>query len=224
MTAPADDDVLVSGYLDRLARATADLPPDRREELLASIAEHLDAARDPADPLAVRRALDRLGPAEVVAASAGAPSAPGAPPSRPWWELAAVLLLTLGSLAAPLVGWLAGVVLLWMSRLWTTGEKVLGTLVLPGGLATALIGGAVAVGVPSSSTTCSSGGTFDSGTGQFVQGPLECVSSGPPGWLRALLLLALLAVVVSPVVVAVVLYRRAAARAAAGGAGPRRAR
>jgi hypothetical protein len=35
------------------------------------------------------------------------------------------------------VGWLAGLVLLWSSRAWTTRDKWIGTLVIPGGLATA---------------------------------------------------------------------------------------
>jgi hypothetical protein len=34
----------------------------------------------------------------------------------------------------PLV-WPVGVVLLWMSRVWTTGAKLAGTFLLPGGLA-----------------------------------------------------------------------------------------
>lgn len=35
----------------------------------------------------------------------------------------------------PVVGWLAGVALLWSSTAWTTKEKLLGTFVLPGGYA-----------------------------------------------------------------------------------------
>lgn len=50
-------------------------------------------------------------------------------------ELCAVLFLTLGSLVLWVFGWLIGVALLWSSRWWTRGEKVLGTLVVPGGLA-----------------------------------------------------------------------------------------
>jgi hypothetical protein len=33
------------------------------------------------------------------------------------------------------IGWLVGVVKLWDSRAWTVGEKLLGTFVIPGGLA-----------------------------------------------------------------------------------------
>jgi hypothetical protein len=39
-----------------------------------------------------------------------------------------------GRIALPGIGWLAGVVLLWLSKIWTVRAKLLGTLVLPGGL------------------------------------------------------------------------------------------
>ncbi|HEY5195981.1 MAG TPA: hypothetical protein VIJ51_03025 [Solirubrobacteraceae bacterium] len=39
------------------------------------------------------------------------------------------------------MGWLVGLVLLWSSRLWTTREKLFGTLIVPGGIATALLTG-----------------------------------------------------------------------------------
>ncbi|MFP5068961.1 hypothetical protein ACLFMI_04750 [Pseudonocardia nantongensis] len=42
-----------------------------------------------------------------------------------------VLMLMLGGFVLPVLGWLAGVVMLWTGRAWTTGEKWLGTLVWP---------------------------------------------------------------------------------------------
>jgi hypothetical protein len=45
----------------------------------------------------------------------------------------ALVLLTLGSLVS-WVGWVGGVLLLWASDRWTRRDKLLGTLVLPGGL------------------------------------------------------------------------------------------
>lgn len=61
-----------------------------------------------------------------------------------------VLMLMLGGFLLPVVGWLAGVVMLWTGQAWTVGEKWLGTLVwpavvvVPGGLLLAgvLLGGA----------------------------------------------------------------------------------
>ena len=56
------------------------------------------------------------------------------PPRIPSGDLLAVVGLVIGSLVLPVVGWLVGLVLLWRSRSWTTPEKLLGTLVWPGGL------------------------------------------------------------------------------------------
>ena len=53
-------------------------------------------------------------------------------------EILAVCLLLIGGALVPAIGWLAGVALLWASRAWTIGDKLLGTLVVPGGLAPAL--------------------------------------------------------------------------------------
>jgi hypothetical protein len=49
-----------------------------------------------------------------------------------------VILLPLGGFAFG-VGWLVGLVLWWSSRLWTTREKLIGTLIVTGGIATALL-------------------------------------------------------------------------------------
>ena len=57
---------------------------------------------------------------------------------RSWREWAAVILLPLFGGFAFGVGWLVGLVLLWSSRLWTTRDKLIGTLIVPGGIATAL--------------------------------------------------------------------------------------
>src|SRR5215475_2564326 len=48
-----------------------------------------------------------------------------APPRSGWLEIMAVVGLFLV--------WPAGVVLLWRSKVWSTGEKLIGTLVPPGG-------------------------------------------------------------------------------------------
>lgn len=199
------DQALVRGYLDRLERAAASLPTDRREELRSSISEHLDAAQaaEAGDPSVVRRTLDQLGPPEEVAAAAGA--APSAPRSTTR-ELAAVLLLTAGSLVAPFAGWLAGVVLLWTSQLWNIKEKVLGTLVWPGGYASVLL---LLTWVGATETCTSSGETAPDGTATMTE---VCTTEGflLPAYLGPPVAAGLL---VLPVVVAVLLYRRATRRA-----------
>jgi hypothetical protein len=53
---------LVDGYLQRLAAATADLPPDVRDDLLTDVRTHLlEAQERAASDVEVRAALDRLG-------------------------------------------------------------------------------------------------------------------------------------------------------------------
>jgi hypothetical protein len=45
-------------------------------------------------------------------------------------------------------GWLVGVVLLWNSSVWTTRDKILATLIWPGGLAATFLFGGLAFMVP----------------------------------------------------------------------------
>ncbi len=220
MTTPSVD-TLVEDYLGRLRRAAQALPPDRRDELVEGIAEHLQAARAAgatADEAAVRTLLDRLGePEEIVAAARddGEPPAygygpgPDAPtftrPPSTGLELAAVLLLTVGSFV-PVVGWLLGVALLWSSGRWSWREKLLGTLVVPGGPGSVLIFGLIAGG-----RTCSSSiATTPDGT--VISQAESCGGfSFPPAVGIVLLLVSL----IGPFVVASILYSRARARAAA---------
>lgn len=214
-------DELVGDYLARLEEAARDLPAGRRTELLDEIREHIDAGRETgaaSDEAAVRTMLDRLGEPEDIAAAAlaedagwqpaaaGAPPAPvGVPsPSGTGLELAAVLLLTVGSII-PVVGWAVGVVLLWASRLWRTWEKVLGTLVVPGGPGLFFWFGIV-FGV----RTCTGSATRDPGAGTILESR-TCTVAGFPAWLGTALLVAAL---VAPLVVGAVLYSRARARAA----------
>src|SRR5690242_4921807 len=77
------NDRLVDAYLDAVRRATADLPADRRDDLIGDLREHIAAARaelDPESEAGDRNILDRLGDPSGIAAEAhlGAP-----PPPRP---------------------------------------------------------------------------------------------------------------------------------------------
>ena len=133
---PTTPHPLVMAYLERLRRAAGGLDRGRREELVGEIEAHLAEAVGPdASEAEVRNALDRLGePEEILAGEA--PAAAADP--RGLREWAAIWLLLLGGLLA-CVGWLAGVILLWSSQLWTTRDKWIGTLILPGGLALSLV-------------------------------------------------------------------------------------
>jgi hypothetical protein len=128
---------LAEDYLDRLERAARRLPRGERRDLVEEITAHLSEATDPdmsnAEALTV---LDRLGdPEEIVEAQRPYEGEGRHGPRLQEW--AAILLLLFGGFIF-LIGWIAGAVLLWSSRAWNTREKLIGTLIVPGGLATAL--------------------------------------------------------------------------------------
>ena len=166
------------------------------EEIVA--AAHEDGATTPAYGPAYGSGY---GPAHGPwnASDAGAvPTAPGT-----GLEVAALVLLTFGSFI-PLVGWLVGVVLLWTSTRWRVWEKVLATLVVPGGPGTVLFLGGL---LSAQSCSASSSVTSD---GVIVNSVESCSGGLPPGVRIPLLVAAL----VAPFLVAALLYSRARARAA----------
>lgn len=71
------------------------------------------------------------------------------------FELVAVVLLLIGGIVLPVLGWVIGVVLLWASAQWTMRDKLIGTLVVPGGLAVA----AWTLFFASGTSVCTSDGT-----------------------------------------------------------------
>jgi uncharacterized membrane protein len=130
-------DQLIDGYLARLRVAAADLPASVRDELIDDMRAHITEARaresDETDAT-ILNILDRLGEPEAVVTEAarrpdvfgsGQPS--GRPePYRPGiLEIAALVLL-------PFL-WPVGVVLLWISPAWKIRDKVVGTVLPPGG-------------------------------------------------------------------------------------------
>jgi hypothetical protein len=127
---------LIEDYLDQLQEELRDVPRAPRRELVGEIAQHIAEGRAAASSEAeVRTLLDRLGEPAAIADEArerfgGAPT----PGGTPWMEIVALVLLLPGSVIP--FGWLAGVVMLWMSKRWTIGDKLIGTFVVPGGLGT----------------------------------------------------------------------------------------
>jgi hypothetical protein len=138
---------LAADYLERLRRAGRSLPPGRRRDLLADIEGHLSEAIDPsASDAQALTVLDRLGePEAIIAAETPAPDE--LPAGRGTREWAAIVLLLFGGFIFA-VGWFAGLILLWNSRAWSTREKWIGTLVIPGGLATSVLIGLIAIAAP----------------------------------------------------------------------------
>jgi hypothetical protein len=124
---------VATAYLQQVRREGRDLPRDRLAELLIDLEEHL-AATIPADASEedAREVLARFGdPGEIIEAER--PERITAAERRGTREWVAIFLLLFGFIAAG-VGWVVGVILLWSSRAWTTRDKLIGTLVLPGGL------------------------------------------------------------------------------------------
>ena len=122
-----------AAYLQQVRREGRDLPGDRLTELMLDLEEHLSTAiPTDASEEDARERLVRFGdPREIIAAER--PEVIVTTERRGTREWAAVFLLLFGFIALG-VGWFAGVFLLWRSRAWTTRDKLIGTLVLPGGL------------------------------------------------------------------------------------------
>ena len=154
-----DSTRVVDDYLKRLERALGGLPAEGRNEIVAEIREHIEmSAGQSIDRLSeaeARTILDQLGDPETIAADArerfGVQERKGGP-----LEGFAIVLLLVGGFIGPGLGWIAGVVMLWVSKVWTTRDKIIGTVFVPGGLTLTFFLGAFAVGA-SSQVVCKSG-------------------------------------------------------------------
>ena len=125
-------DQLVEDYLRELDAELAALPRQTRREVRDDIASHIAEARTGRESEAeVRALLDRVGdPAEVAAEARERLGVP--PRTRRSLEVVALVLLSVGMIL-PGLGWLVGVILLWISDVWNAREKLLGTLLAPAG-------------------------------------------------------------------------------------------
>ncbi len=181
-------------YIKRLRRASRSLPRDTRRELLSDIEAHLQEAIDSGmSDAEVMSTLDRLGSPEEIVAAHYADTVDPSSGAKGLHEWAAILLLLLGGFVIG-IGWLIGVFLLWSSRAWTTVDKLIGTFIVPGGLAGALV---VAV-LTGSKRICISGG------GQ----PTRC--TGGPSTSHQILEIVLITIfVLGSIATAVYLTRRA---------------
>ncbi|HKO74813.1 MAG TPA: hypothetical protein VJU01_05830 [Gaiellaceae bacterium] len=195
-------DKLVEDYLDRLELELADFPSARRRELVQEISEHIAEARaalESESEADVRNLLDRMGdPADIAAEARGVPVA--SPSAQPHvarrssaFDIAALILLLVGGVVLPIVGWLVGVVLLWISDSWTTNEKLFGTFVIPGGLLLPVY--------------LSLAAGYTESCGGPVGGPVTC-TGGPSPAMRAAGIVVVVALFVLPFVTTAFLARR----------------
>jgi uncharacterized membrane protein len=137
-----DSDTVVDGYLRRLDVALSSMPAARREQLLEEIAQHVAEGRrelSEESPAALLQLLDRIGrPEDIAAAALEENQEQRVPSSYPesrggdMFEVFTLCLLLFGGFLF-VIGWLVGVALLWSSSAWRIRDKILSTLVFPGG-------------------------------------------------------------------------------------------
>ena len=120
-------------------------------------------------------------------------SAPGAPHKPGYAEVGAIVPLLVGGLIVPLVGWLIGVVLLWVSNAWNVRDKIIGTVFVPGGLGLAGFIILLAGLTGGSSGSCD----IDPSTGR----EFNCMESGSaPDFVDALVMGLFLAIIIAPII------------------------
>lgn len=189
-------DELIEGYLSRLELQLLDMPADRRTEIVDELRDHIAEERralpseSDADLLNI---LDRVGDPAAIAAEARAGRTT---PSEPPRQVGAVEILAL--VLTPLI-WPVGVILLWASPAWTTRQKLIGTLLPPGGY----LGAVFVLPALLLQSTCVIG--TDS-TGRVVE------NTCPQGWDQVFvgggLIAVTIALLVLPVVVGIYLATR----------------
>lgn len=126
-------------YLTQLERSLSGLPAEVRDEIVAGIREELDGL-DAADAAA---RIEALGDPEFIAAEARAeaslPTVPtesaqraetvGSTSREPgWYPVLAALLVAFGGLVIPVVGWIVGLGMVWLSKTWRLRDKWVSTL------------------------------------------------------------------------------------------------
>jgi uncharacterized membrane protein len=208
MTMASKADRLATDYLKRLDAELRGLPRARRHELVEEISEHIAEARaglESEDEAEIRTLLDRLGEPAEIAAEATERFGPR-PRTAGWKEVGALVLLPVGGVILPVLGWFVGIVLLWISDAWSTRDKLVGTFLFPGGL---LI--PVALGVlASESSGC---GTVV--TPQLSPQPNNASNCPPPDGTGAWEVALVVILVLVPLVTTIYLARRMRRMAAA---------
>lgn len=142
----------VHSYLHAVETRLAHLPADQSEEILFGMREHITEALARGGQSA-QEVLRSLGsPDDVVAGLAipgvAVPRMTQATPrpayqSSTLWVVAVTILLPFGVLLAG-IGWLFGVAGLWMGTRWKVWEKIMGTVIFPGGF----LGGMIIARLP----------------------------------------------------------------------------
>jgi uncharacterized membrane protein len=221
-TAP---DKLVERYLKHLEVELDDLPRDRRREIVDEISGHIAEARadlQPETEAGVRNILEGLGdPAEIATDARErfevSPREESRRKEPGWQEIAALIMLLVGGLVLPIVGWVVGVVLLWTSTIWNTRDKIIGTIFVPGGLGMVLLLG-FALSFSAGSGPCIGSGGIVDNRGQATQPAFQTCSGQGTSTTEVLTIVGLIALLLAPIASAIYLavrMRRASSAAAA---------
>jgi hypothetical protein len=139
MNTRSPSDLAIDQYLAELDAALASLPASRRNQILDEIRDHIKESRgllDVEDESSISALLERIGEPEAIAAEAGAVDGDDESRRSDAWVPWLLLLGGIPSAAFWLlgIGWILGVGFLWASARWGLRDKLIGTLVLPGGL------------------------------------------------------------------------------------------
>ncbi|MFE8949866.1 HAAS signaling domain-containing protein [Streptomyces sp. NPDC007856] len=126
---------LVKSYLAAVARETAGLSPERRNELLADLEEHIAVAlaeESASGDDAVRTVLTRLGDPRTIAATALGDEPPARQTGRGRTRALLVLLAATGPLTlfAPLLGvsaLIGAIWWLWTAPQWRSRDRAIAT-------------------------------------------------------------------------------------------------
>lgn len=131
----------VRAYLTEVHRSVAARDPGAADGVLAGVADHIrDAAADASEKgaqLDLDALLSELGDPALIAADVEPVAAPTAPtPAARFVDtrgsvILTALLLSVGTWLLAIVGWAAGVWLLWSSQRWSRSEKIVATLWWP---------------------------------------------------------------------------------------------
>ena len=149
---------LVMEYLAQLEQAATRLSPEDARELLADIEEHFDAAeRDgQTSDAQIRTIIDRLGTPESLVNAAAPATAAAVTPDPPRREgpavalllAAEILALTVLFLPIGVVVWIVGLIMVALSRRWSSAQRSRAFLVLGSGFpvaSLAVVGASLAV-------------------------------------------------------------------------------
>jgi hypothetical protein len=141
---------VVRSYLAELESALAVVPTDVARDILDGVAEELAGL----DSAAAATRIEELGDPMFIAAAARAESVDpsgvvdslngdagaGSHPESRGYVVFVSLLVAFGGVVIPVLGWIVGLVLMWLSRRWRTWEKWVATVAVP---AVALLIGAI---------------------------------------------------------------------------------